>query len=234
LNVGQKWKALAALLVVALALTSVADAALTENYQYKRTAQDDAKAGAIVFQRSDLPPALKSLKGGRIKPDETPTTSNDRCNGYLPKQSDLVVTGDAASRYADGAGTGEIDTQVSLFKTAAMAAADWNRQWPTMNASCIREAMANGLKSGESVGSVTRLPSLRCSYQNASFMFEETYSSPGKPTLKYVFFVTELRLGRAEAVVFTLLREMRPNAKTVALNVQGGVLKAMQSRLSST
>jgi hypothetical protein len=58
--------------VAALTLTTLAQAALTENYQYKRTAQDDAKAGAIVFQRSDLPPALKSLKGGRIKPDETP------------------------------------------------------------------------------------------------------------------------------------------------------------------
>jgi hypothetical protein len=220
--------------VAALVFTALADAALTENYQYKRTAQDDAKAGAIVFQRSDLPPALKSLKGGRIKPDETPSTSKDRCNGYLPKQSDLVVTGDAASRYADGAGTGLIETQVSLFKTAAMAAADWNRQSSTMNASCIREAMANRLKSGENVGSVTRLPSLRCSYQNASVMFEVTYSSPGKPRIKYVFFVTELRRERAEATVFTSLREMRANAKIVALNLQGGVLKAVQSRLAST
>jgi uncharacterized protein YoaH (UPF0181 family) len=145
-----------------------------------------------------------------------------------------VVTGDAASRYADGASTGLIETQVSLFKTAAMAAEDRNRQSPTLNASCIREAMASGLKSGENVGSVTRLPSLRCSYQNASFMFEVTYSYPGKPRIKYVFFVTELRLGRAEAIVFTSLREMRANAKTVALNLQGGVLKAVQSRLSST
>ena len=226
---GQKWKALAALSVVALALTSLADAALTENYQYKRTAQDDAKAGAIVFQRSDLPPALKSLKGGRVKPDETSSTSKDRCNGYLPKQSDLVVTGDAASHFSDG--TGAIDTQVSLFKTAAMAAEGWNRQSPTLNAACIRQAISN---PGESLGNVTRLPSLRCSYQNASFMMEVTFSYPGKPKVHYVFILTGLRLGRAEAMVMTSVREVHATAKELALNVQGGVLKAVQSRLSST
>ena len=229
---GQKWKALAALSVVALAFTSLADAALTENYQYKRTAQDDAKAGAIVFQRSDLPLALKSLKGGRIKPDETPATSKDRCDGYLPKQSDLAITGDAESRYSDG-GLLAFDTQVSLFKTAAMASLDWSRQSPTMNASCIRKAAANA-NSGESLASVIRLPSIPCGCQNASFALEVSYSHPGKPNSHYVFVATELRLGRAEASVLTTLREVDATAKRVALNVQSGVLKAVQSRLTST
>jgi hypothetical protein len=231
--VGPKWKALVALSVAALALTSIADAALTENYQYKRNAQDDAKAAAIVFQRTDLPPALKSLKGGRIKPDETPATSKDECDGYLPKQSDLAVTGDAESRYSDSTGTLAFDTQVSLFKTSAMASLDWKRQMPSMNAACIRKAAANAASSGESLISVIRLPSIRCGCENASFALDVAYSYPGKPKVPYVFVVTELRRGRAEASVLTSLREVDATARAASLNVQGGVLKAVQSRLTS-
>ncbi len=218
--------------VAALALAAVAEAALTESYQYKRTAQDDAKAGAMVLQRSDLPPALKSLKGGRVKPDETPETSKDRCgSGDLPKESDLVVTGDAESHFFNG--VGDIDTQVTLFKTSSMATVDWNRQIPTFTPSCIRQVMANELGAGSRVGTVTRLGAIVGREKNASLMFEVTYTHPGKPNVKYVFVVTELRLGRTEASVLSSIREVDANAKTVALQLQEVALKSVQSRFSS-
>jgi hypothetical protein len=219
--------------VAALVLTTLADAALSENYQYKRTAQDDAKAGAMLFQRSDLPRALKSLKGGRIKPDETPSTSKDEC-GYVPKQSDLAVTGDAESRFHDDSGVLEIHTQVSLFKSAAMASLDWNRQMPTTTTACLREILSKQRNPGESLVSMTRLHALHCGYQNASFVIELTYNYPGKPRLHFVFVVTTFQLGRTEATVGTILRELDATAIASALRIQAGVLNAVQPRLTST
>ena len=219
--------------VAALALTTLANAATPiEKYQYKRTAEDDAKAAAMVFQRSDLPPALvKTLKGGRVKPDETP---GDACDGRVAKQSDLAVTGDAESRYSDSVGVLGIDTQVSLFKTAAMASLNWNRQKSTMTATCFRQILAKQRNPGESLVSLTTLPALRCGYHNASFVLELTYNYPGKPRIHYVFVITALQSGRTQAMVATSLREMDATAPTRALNLQGIVLKAVRSRLSST
>ena len=206
--------------VAALGLAAVAEAALTESYQYKRTAQDDAKAGAMVLQRSDLPPALKSLKGGRVKPDETPETSlrpiavATTCRKVRPGRH-----GRCRDPRFFRAGVGDIDTQVTLFKTSSMATVDWNRQIPTFTPSCIRRVMANELGAGSRVGTVTRLGAIVGREKNASLMFEVTYTHPGKPNVKYVFVVTELRLGRTEASVLSSIREVDANAKTVALQL---------------
>jgi hypothetical protein len=216
--------------VVAVLALILADAALTENYQYKRTAQDDARAAAIVFQRSDLARThLTVLKGGRVKPDETPNPSRNRCN---PQQSDLAITGDAESSYSDGSGESTIDSQVNLFKTTAMASTDWNRQSPTDTAACLRESMKNERNPSVSLVSLSRLPTIRCRYQNTTFLVEVAYKLVAKPSVRYVFVITQVQSGRTEVTVTTSLR-LDATAMTRARNVQAVVLGAMLPRLSA-
>src|SRR4051794_11101542 len=60
-----------------------AGAALADNYRYRFASADQSAARSAVLLRSDLP-MLKGWKGGSVKPDETPQTAKDACNGYLP------------------------------------------------------------------------------------------------------------------------------------------------------
>jgi hypothetical protein len=214
--------------------TGTAEAGIAENYQYQRTAQDDAKAAAVLLQRSELPQRWKVLKGGRVKPDETPSTSKDSCDGSLPKQSDLSVTGDAEARYSDGHGALVIGTSVSLFKTAAMASADWRRQSRMNTAHCLREATANQRNPRETLVALTQLPKLRCSYPNVSFLAEVAYHPAGKPSVHYIVVMTQYRAGRMEAQVVTLLQKDDAQAATTALEIHAIALTIVQPHLSAS
>jgi hypothetical protein len=229
---------LAVPLLAAVAFVSfsagTAEAAISENYQYQRTAQDDAKAAAVLLQRSDLPQRWKVLKGGRVKPDETPLTSKDSCDGYLPKQSDLSITGDAEARYSDSQAVLVIDTSVSLFKTAAMASADWSRESRGNTATCARQAAANARNPRESVVDVAPLRPLRCSYPNRSFVAELAYHPAGKPSVHYIVVVTQYRAGRMEAQVVTYLRKDDAGAAMAALDIHATVLTIVQPHLSAS
>jgi len=113
------------LAVGAAVLLLAAGAALADNYQYRFVSADQAAARRTVLLRAYLP-ALIGWKGGSVKPDESGQTAKDRCHGYLPKESDLVVTGDSETKYSLNGFT--IDTQATVFRSAAMAEADWKRQ----------------------------------------------------------------------------------------------------------
>src|SRR5438094_53001 len=132
-----------------------AGAALADNYQYRFASADQAAARSAVLLRSDLP-MLKGWKGGSVKPDESPQTANDSCNGYLPKESDLVVTGDSETKYALNGAT--IDTQATVFQSAAMVEADWKRQpkaseWPK----CLHDQWAAAAPKGTTLVSARML-----------------------------------------------------------------------------
>lgn len=216
-----------AVLVVVLALCGVA---FGDNYTYKRTATDDAAAASLLLQRTDFPAQLR-LTGGRVKPDETP--SNDSCNGYRPKESDLVVSGDAESRFHDSTRSVVVDSQAELFRTATMAATDVRRGEPMLSSTCqAQEAKQEHVK----LVSYSILGRPHCSSCNfgVSVMFEAKTPHPGLDTLS---IVTAVRKGRVEATVVTTVGKSTADAQSgqtalqTALAVQGLAVKALFARL---
>lgn len=134
----------------ALVLAGTAAARTGDHNQVKLTAADQAAAKRTVLRIADLG---GSWTGGFVKPD-----LNDAlvCANYHPKQSDLVVTGAAESKFSvTGA---QLDSVAQVFRSAAMVNTDWQRS--VLNAqllSCIRETLAGNLSATEKIVSVGRV-----------------------------------------------------------------------------
>jgi hypothetical protein len=215
--------------VIALVL-ALCGAALADNYTYRRTAQDDATAASITVKRGAFPITLQ-LTGGRVKPDETPNT--DTCNGRTPKQSDLVVTGDAETRYSSKAtGIATIDSQVTLLRTSAMVKTDFARQLPTLTRACTTQ---QAKQEHLTLLSWKKLGAARCTCDySTSVTFETKTSTPGVDLL---WVMTVMRRGRVEASVVTALAKPTSDAQNLtlrgALGIQGLAIKAVSSRFAT-
>jgi hypothetical protein len=212
--------------LVALVLV-LCGAAFADNYTFRRTAHDDAIAASIATPKSAFPASL-ALAGGRVKPDETPNT--DTCNGRVPKQSDLVVTGDAETRYSSkSSGIAMVDSQVTLLETAAMVKTDFARELPTLTRACsLQEAKQEHLQ----LVSWTRLGPARCACDySMSFTFE---TGTGQPTIHLLWVGTVMRKGRVEASVLTAVVKRTSDTQNLALRsalgLQGLAVKAVASR----
>ena len=224
-------KRLATLAVSVIAL-SVCAAAYAENYTYQRTKAGDATVGAIVLGRADLPASLK-LAGGRVKPDETPNT--DSCNGYIPKEHDLIVVGDAESTFHNANRSVIVDSQVGMFKSTAMAATDVQRSMRMLSAACQAQAAKQ-----EHVTLVHYVllghPKCTCDY-GASALLETKTAHAG---INNLMIVTVVRKGRYEASVFTNVGKSTTNTQSASaagqtvLVVQGVALKALLAHLHAS
>jgi hypothetical protein len=182
---------------VLLALVTAASAA-AENYQYKIVAKDKAAAAAVALKRSDLP-GLAGWTGGSVRPDRTPQTNADRCNGYLPKQSDLVVTGDAETKYR--LQTTTIDTQVQLLRTPAMVATDWHRSIEIPDyVACARQQFEGKLPKSEHFISLTKLSYSTFGTKSVAYrvLFDVT---AGGHTVRVVVDFIGFYVGRTEVSV---------------------------------
>lgn len=138
----------------AAVLLVIADAALAENYRYRFTGADEARAGRIVLSPSNLP---AGWNGGPVKPDLSPNPLH--CPGYYtPKESDLVVTGAKEADFTYKTGQ-ELDTSSMVFQSQAMAETDWQRSAdiPAFFR-CLRAKWASlPAGNGSKIISVTRL-----------------------------------------------------------------------------
>jgi hypothetical protein len=134
----------------ALLLAGTAAASTADHNQIKLTAKDQAAAKRIVLRAADLG---GSWLGGYVKPD-----LNDAlvCANYHPKQSDLVVTGAAESKFSvTGA---QLDSIAQVFQTPAMVETDWKRS--VLNpqlASCLKTTLAGNLSSTQKLVSLGRV-----------------------------------------------------------------------------
>lgn len=204
-------------------------AALGDNYMYKRTAADDAAAASVTLKPTDFPAQLR-LSGGPVKPDETAST--DSCNGYRPRESDLVVSGDAESRFHDSTRSIVVDSQAQLFQTATMAATDVRRGQRMLSPACqAQEAKQEHVKLVSY--SILGHPHCACNF-GISAMFEAKTPHPGLDTLS---IITAVRKGRVEASVITTVGKSTADAQSgqtalqTALAVQGLAVKALFARL---
>lgn len=215
-------------LVFAVAL-SVCAAAYAENYTFKRTAAGDKTVGALTLVKADFPTQFR-FTGGRVKPDESP--NSDSCNGYTPKERDLVVVGDAQSDFHNPDNSVVVDSQVQLFRAAAMTAVDVQRSLRMLSAACQAQVLKQ-----EHVQLVRFLvlgrPRCTCDFA-ITMSFETKTSHPGLNSLLLITFV---RKGPYEASLYTNVGKSTTNAQhasaaaQTALIVQGVALKALLKRL---
>jgi hypothetical protein len=129
---------------VGLAALVLAAGVAADHPKLERTAADDAAARAAVVQRADLG-TTATWSGGTT----TPQFSGLQCRGYTAKQSDLVVTGAAATTWKSG-GLLEFDAQANVLRTAHMVALDWQRTVaapqvvPCLRTELVRQLGNNG------------------------------------------------------------------------------------------
>jgi hypothetical protein len=104
-----------------LAALAAAGSASADRIKVALQDRDQALARSIALKRADIGVG-SPWKGGATKPD----LSNDLgCKSYDPKQSDLVVTGAAASSL-EGPGL-KLESHVQILKTPRMVQLDWQR-----------------------------------------------------------------------------------------------------------
>lgn len=121
---------LAAVAAVALAL-----AANPKDPTKRFTAADTRLATAIALRQSDLPAGWK-----RIKSD----TSTGTCRAQ-PDESKLIETADVDPTFESPNQAIDIDSEVQIFATTAMARTDWSYATLKMIHSCSREELAKAL-----------------------------------------------------------------------------------------
>jgi hypothetical protein len=217
--------------VFVIALT-VCAAAYAENYTYKRTKAGDATVASMILRKADFPAQFR-LTGGRGAPDETPNT--DSCNGYTPKEHDLVVVGDASSTFQNANRSVVVYSQVGMFATSAMAAADVQRSLRMLTPACQAQAAKQEHVKLVRYALLGR-PSCTCDYA-VSALLETKTAHAGIDNL---MIVTLMRKGRYEVSVFTNVgksttsTQAAAQAAQTALIVQGTALKASIPRLDAS
>jgi hypothetical protein len=189
--------ALVVLAVLVLVLTGTAAAVSADHNQVKLTAQDQAAAKRSVLRLADLG---STWTGGYVKPD-----LNDAlvCANYHPKQSDLVLTGAAESKFSvTGA---QLDSTAQVFRTPAMVETDWKRSVlnPRLQ-SCLKTTLAGNLSATQKVVSLGRV-----AFPEASGIHAREYrlvideSSSGAPVRGLLDLIVFSR-GRSELSLTTI------------------------------
>jgi hypothetical protein len=140
-RLGRLSLALAAVLVAALLICA---AAWGDREKVKIVPADQALAKNALVRLADLG-SPTGWSGGPTKP--MPPTSF-RCGSYVAKQSDLVLTGNAAVRWMHNGL--EIDGESQVLRTEEMVARDWERTVTHAGVTeCLRQKFASGLPKGQ-------------------------------------------------------------------------------------
>jgi hypothetical protein len=140
-----------AVLVAALAVATAGAAGGPGREKIRLNAADQAAARAAVIRRADL--GAGGWQGGSTKPDLSPSAT---CANYHPKQSDLVLTGAAETRWARG--ELDLNSEAQVLRTARMVKLDWQRSVQTPGfVPCLRSKFAKALGARVKLVSFNRI-----------------------------------------------------------------------------
>jgi hypothetical protein len=168
--------AIASAVTFALTTAAVALAGNGNKEKIRFNAAGQAAARAAVLRKSDLGSG-SSWTGGARKPD---LSAADTCPNYNPKQSDLVLTGAAATRFS--AGTLVFDSEAQVLQSARMVRLDWQRSVLAPGLlPCLRSMAAKSSPVNATVVSIEKLPFPRVATYTAAFrLITDVRSSNGK------------------------------------------------------
>jgi hypothetical protein len=193
-RLGRLSSALAAASLTALLLCA---AAWGDREKVHIVAADQAVAKNALVRIADLG-SPTGWSGGPTKP--TPPTSF-RCGSYVAKQSDLVLTGNAAARWMHNGL--EIDSESQVLRTEDMVARDWQRTVAHAGVTeCLRKKFASGLPKGQklvSFGSISfpKIGNLTAAYRGLVDV------GSGKSAVRVLVDVVVFGAGRVELTLIT-------------------------------
>ena len=122
--------------LVALAVPALALAADPNNPTKRHTAADTRTATRIALHRSDFVAGWKRVK--------TDTSPDDVCKGE-PDESKLVETADVDPTFESADGAVDVDSEVQVFRTAAMSSTDWSYGTLARLRTCAKDEFARRL-----------------------------------------------------------------------------------------
>jgi hypothetical protein len=201
--------------VAALAASGAAGAGSPDREQIHITKAGQAAAAAVVLRRSDLGTSTAGWTGGAKKPT---LQSSFPCS-YHPKQSDLVLNGDAETSWNDGVGL-EVNSEAQVLKTPKMVSLDWQRGVVDPRVMpCLQASLTKGLPHGEHLVSFKRMafPSV-ATYTRAYRALVDVTS--GGQTLRALADVILIGRGRTEVTLTTsTLAALAPTVRLTELRL---------------
>ena len=180
--------------IVALAL---APAAAGDKEQVQIVRADQALAKNALVRLSDLGNPI-GWSGGATKP--TPPSSFT-CGSYTAKQSDLVLTGSAATKWMH---TGlQIDTESQVLRTEKMVDLDWRRTVTHAGViECLRQMFVSGLPKGQKLVSFGTFTFPKVAKLTAAFRGLVDVGT-GKSAVRILVDLVVVGAGRVELTLIT-------------------------------
>ncbi|HEY3185619.1 MAG TPA: hypothetical protein VGJ77_22435 [Gaiellaceae bacterium] len=215
--------ALAKPLVAVLAALAIVSAALAAGPIVRKNAADEALARSTVVQRADLGgTGWKGKVTAVAKPEPL------SCPGFSPKQSDLVVTGAAASEWQNQATN--ISSEADILQTAGMVRLDWSRTIRPPLVKCLAKAFT-GSSGGTTVTAVSaqKIAFPQVAPLTAAYRVVAEVSDSGQ-TVRVVSDVILLGKGRSEATLTFLGPEA---GKAAMVAAERRIARIVASRLRS-
>jgi hypothetical protein len=198
-----------AVLLLALAMAAVALAAVglaADTDPRKRlTAADKAKAASMILRPSDFPAGWRR---SALTPSDTSDLS---CPGYSPKQSDLVLTGEAMAEFTGPQGLPSISSVANVYRTRREAGLAWARSvTPALVPCAARTFEQETEKRGGVQVTVTRkgafaFPSY--SPRSVAYRIGLTMSAPqggATQTVPFTIHMIALGHGRGDVLLMTV------------------------------
>lgn len=182
---------------------------------------DQALAKSALVRLADLGGA-SGWSGGPTKP--TPPTSF-RCGSYTAKQSDLVLTGNAAVRWMHSGL--EIDSESQVLRTEDMVARDWARTVTHAGITeCLRQKFESSLPKGQKLLAFGEFSFPKVANRTAAYRGLIEIGT-GKKAARVLVDVVVFGAGRVE---LTLITTAPYYARSAVVNAEARLAQIMVAR----
>ena len=192
------------LVLVVLALPALALAAGTDPTKQISTG-DQRKAASIALKRPDV--AVPGWRKVAVIPNGPNGAADPGCPGYNPDQSDLILTGEAASNFEGGAT--KVGLESNVFKTRGDALASWTRAVKPALAPCLARLFKQVIEQVGGKAAIVRSGQIafpKVAPRTAAYRVSMTVShtEAGKTTtVPFTVHVVVLGNGRGDARLLT-------------------------------
>jgi hypothetical protein len=172
-------------------------AALGDREKVRIVPADQALAKNALVRLADLGNPV-GWTGGPTQP--TPPMSF-KCGSYIAKQSDLVLTGNAAVRWMHSGL--EIDSESQVLRTEEMVARDWERTVTHAGVTeCLRKKFESGLPKGQKLVSFGAISFPKVAKLTAAYRGLVDVGA-GKQAVRVLVDVVVFGAGRVELTLIT-------------------------------